>query len=262
MMGFHLVKYQVSGRNLEEFGFSTVTDSQLHLWRLHDSHTHRMSEAEDVDRSTLYMMLKHKSLMYLTTSRPDIMFGDLPFDLEAYTDNDYAGASLDRKSIIGGCQFLGSRLISWQCKKQTIVANSTTEGEYVAAASCWEVNCAAADDAIQVSIVGLTYYCCITVVVGELILERFFGRISMAYVFWQTATASTLDNGEMEITTTKDGKVKIVTDGIIRAKFFRETKVPQPSSLPHTNVADEAASTGVDVRYGGATTSFTCLEAG
>ncbi|GKG52470.1 hypothetical protein Tco_0547345, partial [Tanacetum coccineum] len=48
-------------------------------------------------------------------------------DLVAYTDSDYAGASLDRKSTIGDCQFLGCRLISWQCKKQTVVANSTTE---------------------------------------------------------------------------------------------------------------------------------------
>ncbi|GKE36928.1 ribonuclease H-like domain, reverse transcriptase, RNA-dependent DNA polymerase [Tanacetum coccineum] len=59
-----------------------------------------------------------------------------PFDLEAYSDSDYAGASLDRKSTTGGCQFLGSRLISWQCKKQTVVANSTTEAEYVAASNC------------------------------------------------------------------------------------------------------------------------------
>ncbi|GKE65260.1 hypothetical protein Tco_1519421, partial [Tanacetum coccineum] len=48
----------------------------------------------------------------------------------------YAEASLDRKSKTGGCQFLGRRLISWQCKKQTIVANSTTKAEYVAAANC------------------------------------------------------------------------------------------------------------------------------
>ncbi|GJR87723.1 ribonuclease H-like domain-containing protein [Tanacetum coccineum] len=46
------------------------------------------------------------------------------FDLESYSDSDYAGANLNRKSTTGGCQFLGRRLISWQCKKQTIVATS------------------------------------------------------------------------------------------------------------------------------------------
>ncbi|GJV02838.1 putative ribonuclease H-like domain-containing protein [Tanacetum coccineum] len=60
---------------------------------------------------------------------------DSPFDLVAYSDSDYVGASLDRKSTTGGCQFLGCRLISWQCKKQTVVATSSTEAEYVAAAS-------------------------------------------------------------------------------------------------------------------------------
>ncbi|GJV56152.1 hypothetical protein Tco_1457157 [Tanacetum coccineum] len=128
--------------------------------------------AEDVDVHLYRSMIG--SLMYLTSSRPDIMFvvcacarfqvtpkvshlhavkrifkylkgqpklglwypKDSPFDLEAYTDSDYAGASLDKKSTTRGCQFLGSRLISWQCKKQTVVANSTTEAEYVAAASC------------------------------------------------------------------------------------------------------------------------------
>ncbi|GJY83133.1 putative ribonuclease H-like domain-containing protein, partial [Tanacetum coccineum] len=57
---------------------------------------------------------------------------DSPFEL-GNSDSDYAGASLGRKSIIKGCQFLVKRLISWQCKKQTVVANSTTEAEYVAA---------------------------------------------------------------------------------------------------------------------------------
>ncbi|GJZ97401.1 uncharacterized mitochondrial protein-like protein [Tanacetum coccineum] len=114
------------------------------------------------------------SLMYLTASRPDIMFAvsacsrhqvtpltsnlnavkkifkylkgqpklclwyprDSPFVLEAYSDSDYAGSHGDRKSTTGGCQFLGKRLISWQCKKQTIVATSSTEAEYVAAANC------------------------------------------------------------------------------------------------------------------------------
>ncbi|GKA71061.1 hypothetical protein Tco_0777200 [Tanacetum coccineum] len=114
------------------------------------------------------------SLMYLTASRPDIMYAvcvcsrfqvtpktshlnavkrifkylkgkpnlglwyprESPFDLEAFSDSDYGGSNLDRKSTTGGCQFLGQRLISWQCKKQTIVATSTTEAEYVAAANC------------------------------------------------------------------------------------------------------------------------------
>nr|GEV32008.1 reverse transcriptase domain-containing protein [Tanacetum cinerariifolium] len=61
---------------------------------------------------------------------------DSPFDLVAYSYSDYAGASLDRKSTIGGCQFFGCRLISWQCKKQTVVATSSTKAEYVAATSC------------------------------------------------------------------------------------------------------------------------------
>ncbi|GJT91020.1 putative ribonuclease H-like domain-containing protein [Tanacetum coccineum] len=66
------------------------------------------------------------SLMYLTASRPDIMFAICTC----------ARCRLDRKSTTGGCQFLGRRLISWQCKKQTIMANSTIEAEYVAAAHC------------------------------------------------------------------------------------------------------------------------------
>ncbi|GJY89366.1 putative ribonuclease H-like domain-containing protein [Tanacetum coccineum] len=129
-------------------------------------------EATDVDVHLYRSMIG--SLMYLTASRPDIMFAVCAcsryqvtpktshlndakrifmylkgkpklglwyprvssFDLEAYSDSDYAGANLDRKSTTGGCQFLGRRLISWQCKKQTIVATSTIEAEYVAAANC------------------------------------------------------------------------------------------------------------------------------
>ncbi|GJV06253.1 putative ribonuclease H-like domain-containing protein [Tanacetum coccineum] len=61
---------------------------------------------------------------------------DSPFHLEAFSDSDYAGDNHDRRSTSGGCQYLGRRLVSWQCKKQTIVAISSTEAEYVAAASC------------------------------------------------------------------------------------------------------------------------------
>ncbi|GJZ61103.1 putative ribonuclease H-like domain-containing protein, partial [Tanacetum coccineum] len=94
----------------------------------------RDKDDEDVDEHLYRSMIG--SLMYLTSSRPDIMFADSPFDLVAYTDSDYAGASLDRKSTKGGCQFLGCRLISWHCKKQIMVANSTTKAEYIAASNC------------------------------------------------------------------------------------------------------------------------------
>ncbi|GJU55259.1 putative ribonuclease H-like domain-containing protein [Tanacetum coccineum] len=59
-----------------------------------------------------------------------------PLDLEAFSDCDYGVPNLDRKSTKWLYRFLGQRLISWQCKKQTIVATSTTEAEYVAAAHC------------------------------------------------------------------------------------------------------------------------------
>nr|GEY52481.1 putative ribonuclease H-like domain-containing protein [Tanacetum cinerariifolium] len=62
---------------------------------------------------------------------------DSPFNLVAYSDSDYAGASRDWKSTTGGCQFLGCKLISWQCKKQTVVATSSTKAEYVAATNCY-----------------------------------------------------------------------------------------------------------------------------
>ncbi|GJV08738.1 putative ribonuclease H-like domain-containing protein [Tanacetum coccineum] len=97
-------------------------------------------EADNVDVHLYRLLIR--SLMYLTASRPDIPFDvcacgrDSPFDLEAFFESDYVGASLDRKSTTRGCQFLGKRLISWQCKKQTIVANSTTKAEYVATANC------------------------------------------------------------------------------------------------------------------------------
>ena len=114
------------------------------------------------------------SLMYLTASRPDIMFSvclcaryqasprvthlaavkrilqylrgnpdiglwypkDASFDLTAYSDSDYGGCKINFKSTTAGCQFLGSRLVSLQCKKQTTVSTSTAEAEYVAASSC------------------------------------------------------------------------------------------------------------------------------
>ncbi|GJU92201.1 retrovirus-related pol polyprotein from transposon TNT 1-94 [Tanacetum coccineum] len=104
-------------------------------------------DGEEVDVHMYRSMIG--SLMYLTSSRPGIMFAVYVCARYQVNPNvshlhaikrifsDYAGASLDRKSTAGGCQFLGCRLISWQCEKQTVVANSTTEAEYMAASSCY-----------------------------------------------------------------------------------------------------------------------------
>jgi hypothetical protein len=58
------------------------------------------------------------------------------FDLIWYSDADYAGCKIDRKSTLGTCQFLGRSLVSWALKKQNSVALSTAEAEYIAARRC------------------------------------------------------------------------------------------------------------------------------
>jgi len=115
------------------------------------------------------------SLLYLSASRPDIMFSvclcarfqsnpkeshfttakrilkylqgtiivglwypsEVSLDLVGYSDSDFAGCKIDRKSTSGTCHLLGSSLISWHSKKQACVALSTAEAEYIAAGSCF-----------------------------------------------------------------------------------------------------------------------------
>nr|GEX71605.1 putative ribonuclease H-like domain-containing protein [Tanacetum cinerariifolium] len=124
---------------LKKFDFTTVKTSSTPIEP--NKALIKDAEAKDLDVHLYRSMIG--SLMYLTASRLGIMFDvcayarDSPFDFEAFFDSDYAEASPDRKSTIRCCQFLGKRLILWQCKKQTIVANFTTEVEYVAFANCY-----------------------------------------------------------------------------------------------------------------------------
>ena len=114
------------------------------------------------------------SLLYLTASRPDIMYAtclcarfqanprephliavkrifrylkgtpslglwyarESDFGLCGYSDADFAGCKIDRKSTSGSCQFLGGRLVSWFSKKQKSISTSTAEAEYIAAGGC------------------------------------------------------------------------------------------------------------------------------
>ncbi|GJY75969.1 retrovirus-related pol polyprotein from transposon TNT 1-94, partial [Tanacetum coccineum] len=112
------------------------------------------------------------SLMYLTATRPDIQFSIVlciryqsnpkesrliavkrilrylkgtigmyypkcsGFDLKGYSDSDYAGCNMDRKSTSGSCQILGKKLVCWSAKKQQTVAMSSAEAEYVVVVGC------------------------------------------------------------------------------------------------------------------------------
>jgi hypothetical protein len=58
------------------------------------------------------------------------------FDLIGYSDSDYVGCQIDRKSTSGGCHLLGRSLVSWTSKKQNSVALSTAEAEYIVVGAC------------------------------------------------------------------------------------------------------------------------------
>ncbi|GJS11759.1 putative ribonuclease H-like domain-containing protein [Tanacetum coccineum] len=118
--GIFISQDKYVGEILKKFGFSSIRTTSTPMET--NKALTKDEDGEDVDVHLYRSMIG--SLMYLTSSIPDII--------------DYVGASLDKKSTTGGCQFLGSRLISWQCKKQTVVANSTTEAEYIAASNCYK----------------------------------------------------------------------------------------------------------------------------
>nr|GEV11291.1 putative ribonuclease H-like domain-containing protein [Tanacetum cinerariifolium] len=82
---------------LRKFNFSDVKTASTPV----EMEKPLVKDANGVDVDVHLYRSMIGSLMYLTTSRPDII--DSPFELVAYIDSDYAGASLDRKSTTGGC---------------------------------------------------------------------------------------------------------------------------------------------------------------
>nr|GEX23975.1 hypothetical protein [Tanacetum cinerariifolium] len=149
--GIFLSQDKYVGDILKKFGYSDVRSSNTPMNK--ENPWGKDGTKKDVDLHLYRSMIG--SLMYLTASRPDIMFTvyayarhqvtlkechlhavkrifrylkghpklglwypkESPFDLVAYSDSDYDGATQDHKSTTRGCQFLGRRLISWQCKK-------------------------------------------------------------------------------------------------------------------------------------------------
>ncbi|GKA56842.1 hypothetical protein Tco_0755914 [Tanacetum coccineum] len=141
--GILSVKNKYVTEIIKKYGFTMIPRKQTHLMGKTQKLCSSMRDGEEVDVHLNRLMIGSIDVSYIFKPtlfcQPKLGLWypkDLPFDLVAYTDSDYARASLDRKSTTRGCQFLGCRLISWQCKKQTVVANSTTEVEYVVASSC------------------------------------------------------------------------------------------------------------------------------
>nr|GFA86229.1 uncharacterized mitochondrial protein AtMg00810-like [Tanacetum cinerariifolium] len=183
-----------------------------------------------------------RSLMYLTSSKLDILFAicacarfqvtpkvshlhavkrifrhlkgkphlgwwyprDSPFNMVAYSDSDYARASINRKSTTGGCQFLGFRLISWQCKKQIVVSTSSTKAKYVAVVSCYA-------QVLWIQNQLLDYGHFITAVSYELML---FSLTKVAAVNLMLLVKKVNDAVQLRVLI--DGKKVVVLEAIIR----------------------------------------------
>ncbi|GKB60214.1 retrovirus-related pol polyprotein from transposon TNT 1-94 [Tanacetum coccineum] len=107
-------------------GFCGVSDGSPKAW-----YQANPKESYLVDVKRIFRYLKgtlNLSLWYLNGSG---------FDLKAYSDSDYVGCNLDRKSTSGGCQILGGKLVCWSAKKQSSVAMSSAKAEYVTTVGCY-----------------------------------------------------------------------------------------------------------------------------
>nr|GEY61700.1 putative reverse transcriptase, RNA-dependent DNA polymerase [Tanacetum cinerariifolium] len=148
--------------------------------------TPKLSHLHAVKRIFRYLKCQPKLVLWYLR--------DSPFDLEVYSDSAYAGANLDRKSTTGGRQFLGRRLILWQCKKQTIVATSTTEVE----------------DSYEKKLIRV-----LKIHTNDNVADL----LTKAFDFWNTAT-SKIVNLVKQIHAIVDGKVVVISESSMRSDLL------------------------------------------
>ncbi|GJY54475.1 putative ribonuclease H-like domain-containing protein [Tanacetum coccineum] len=203
---------------LKKFGFTEVKTASTPMET--QNPLLKDKDGEEVDVHMYRSMIG--SLMHLTSSRPDIMFAVCAY--ARYQVNpkvshlhvvkkifsDYAGASLDRKSTTGDCQILGCR---WQCKKQTVVANSTTEAEYVAASRKAKKSL-------------------------RLMMEKLF-RMELELILAKTI------NGEVQLHALVDGKKIIITESTIRRDLQLED-AEGIDCLPNSTIFEELTRMGYE----------------
>ncbi|GJS66615.1 putative ribonuclease H-like domain-containing protein [Tanacetum coccineum] len=252
---------------LKKFGFTDVktasTPMETQKLLLKDE------DGKEVDVHLYRSMIG--SLMYLTSSRPDIMFAvcacagyqvnpnvshfhdvkrifrylkgqpklglwypkDSPFDLVAYTDSDYAGASLDRKSTTRGCQFLGSRLISWQCKKQNVVQIPQKK------LNMWLLQVHMNNEGFEQIVDFLNanpikYALTINPTIYTSCIEQFLATIKVKTV-----------NGEVQLQALVDGKKIIVTEAFVR-RDLQLNNEEGTDCLPNATIFEELTRMGYE----------------
>nr|GEY61385.1 hypothetical protein [Tanacetum cinerariifolium] len=205
-------------------------------------------EASDVDVYIYRSMIG--SLMYLTASRLDIIFAvfacsrfqvtpklthlyamkrifrylkgqpklglwypkDSPFDLEAYSDSDYAGAKLDKKSIIGGCQFLHRRLISCCARRRLLLLLLLLKQSILlllTAVDRTEANVDFHQIVDFLSTCSINYALTVSSTIYASYIEQ----------FWNTATSKTV-NSVKQIYVIIDGKAVVISKSSVRSDLL------------------------------------------
>ncbi|GJU46930.1 putative ribonuclease H-like domain-containing protein [Tanacetum coccineum] len=210
-----------------------------------ENHLVKDGDADDVDvhlyRSMIgsLIYLKGKPTLGLWYSRDSL------FKLVTYTDSDYTGATQDRKSTTGGFQFLGNRLISWQC----LLTKGFDAGRHVKRGRDTKIPQSSGppvkvgDEAVHKEL-GDSMERAATTASGleaEQDSDAQTSHIHYALTtsptiytslieqFWQTATLCTIDDGVMSITTTIDRKVKIT---VLEASIRRHLKLEDSKGIP------------------------------
>nr|GEU53350.1 putative ribonuclease H-like domain-containing protein [Tanacetum cinerariifolium] len=235
---------------------------------------------KDVELHLYRFMIE--SLMYLTASRPDIMFvvcacarqqvtpkkchlhvvkrifrylkghpklglwypKESPFDLVAYSDSDYGGATQDRKSITGGYQFLGRRLISWQYKKQTID---------------WGIHRILMVNLRLTPLIAFCDYHNMIAILEKtehnIDFHQIVDFIKASHIMIETT------NKEAKILANVNGKPRTISESSLRRQYFRRaTRIAQSKAL--SPAAYEPVSLLRDNRQGEAFPTVSSLDAG
>ncbi|GJZ66669.1 retrovirus-related pol polyprotein from transposon TNT 1-94 [Tanacetum coccineum] len=225
-------------------------------------------EAEDVDVHLYKSMIG--SLMYLTASRPDIMFvvcacaRDSPLDLEAFSDSDYVGASLDRKSTTEGFgAALGQKLVLARQKLVQARAKFVDQHNMVACLERTEENAEFHQIVDFLTTSSIHYALTVSPTIYASYIEQ----------FWNTANSQTV-NDVKQIHATVDGKTIVISESSVRSDLhfndedgitcLTNTAIFENLALmgvPIPNVADEAVFEERDDKVVRATTTAASLDA-